>query len=218
MQQGQFDRVVELMSAMAAGHTGAAFELYAEFGPVIRRVLRAHLSDLRATVTDDELDGLVLDAVMALFDAAPAWRADGGAMPWTWAERRLRALVASHVGQWADEFDDHHHDTEAPSGAPAIDGDDAVSLSVIARREPLVALLVEALAEACSERDGQVFIAVKLQAIAGDPSPANTIAAERGLTPVNVRKIASRTRARLLHLAVADAHYAPLAGLPLLAP
>jgi hypothetical protein len=217
MQEGQFQRVVELMTKMATGDTAAAFDLYSEFGAVIRRVLRAHLADLNArAISDAELDGLVLDAVMALLDASPSWRPDGGAMPWTWAERRLRALVSGYIGQWTDEFDDRKHDTVAPSAPRVTDRDDMAHLARVARDNEVVALLIEALAQVCSERDGQILIAVKAQAEAGDPSPSNTIAAERGMTPAAVRQVVKRTRTRVLNLAARDGRFAPLAELPLL--
>ncbi len=223
MRQEQVDRVVELMSRMAAGDASAAFELAEEFGAVIRRVLRGHLADAGMhSPTDEDLDGLTLDAVMALLSAAPSWKPDGGAMPWTWAERRLRAIARSHIGQWADELNDDHDGPAAPVTVEFDRGDfvrdDMDHLERAAAHEAVLRLLLEAFALACKARDAQILIAVKAQAAAGDPSPANTVAAERGMKAPAVRQAAKRTRDRLLHLAATNDRFGPLADLPLLAP
>jgi hypothetical protein len=210
--------VVELMSRMATGDASAAFELYEEFGAIIRRVLRGHLAELGAhNPSEEDLDGLTLDAVMALLNAAPSWKPDGGAMPWTWAERRLRSIARAHIGQWADELNDDHDGADGPA-AVALDHDDMDNLVRAAVDHETIRLLLEAFEIACTERDAQILIAVKAQAAAGDPSPANTVAAERGMKPPAVRQAAKRTRDRVLHLAATDARFAPLADLPLLAP
>ena len=121
-------------------------------------------------------------------------------------------------GRWFSGWRSSSPRPRDPPAVAAPTGDDFDALAELAGRDSLVALLIDALAEVCSARDGQIFIAMKLQKVAGDPSPANTVAAERGLTPVNVRKVASRTRERLLRLAGSDARYAGLTTLPLLAP
>lgn len=218
MQEGQIARVAELMARMAQGDAAAAFMLYEEFGAVIRRVLRGFLVDVGTReITPADLDGLTLDAVVALLDAAPAWRPDGGAMPWTWAERKLRALVRAHVGIYADEFGDaHDRVADVPSATDHIDRDEIDSLKRVAADNATVRLLIQALAECCTERDAQLLLAVKAQAAAGDPSPANTVAAQRGMTPAAVRKVVSRARAALRALAESNARYAPLRDLALI--
>ncbi len=206
------------MGAMATGDASAAFALYEEFGAVIRRVLRVHLGDLGLHNPDsEELEGLTLDAVMALLSAAPSWKPDGGAMPWTWAERRLRAIARGHIGQWADELNDDHDGPAAPV-TPAVDHDHMDHLVQAAAKDGTIRLLLEAFSIACTERDAQILVAVKAQAAAGDPSPANTVAAERGMKPPAVRQAAKRTRDRVLDLAAKNPKFAPLADLPLLAP
>lgn len=218
MRQEQVDRVVALMSRMAAGDASAAFELYEDFGPVIRRVLRGHLADAGLANPDKhDLDGLTLDAVMALLAAAPSWKPDGGAMPWTWAERRLRAIARSHIGQWADELNEDH-DTAAGPVTVTLDHDDMDHLTRAAVDDDTIRLLLEAFSLVCTPRDAQILIAVKAQAAAGDPSPANTVAFERNMNPPAVRQVAKRTRDRVLQLAATNPRFAPLTDLPLLAP
>jgi hypothetical protein len=211
--------VVELMTLMASGDAAAAFTLYEEFGAVIRRVLRGHLADLHATrVPDDDLDGLTLDATLALLDAAPSWRADRGAMPWTLAAKRLRSLASSYVGQWTQELGDDH---DGPAPGPAIGtetGDDMHSLATVAATDPTVQLLIEALHLRCSARDAEILMSVKAQAAAGDPSPANTVAAQHGMKPAAVRQVVKRSRDAVRGLAEHDERFTPLRGLALLAP
>jgi len=208
------------MTLMASGDAAAAFTLYEEFGAVIRRVLRGHLADLHATrVPDDDLDGLTLDATLALLDAAPSWRADGGAMPWTWAEKRLRSLASSYVGQWTQELGDDHDDTTPEGAAVAVEsGDDMHSLATVAATDPTVQLLIEALRLRCSARDAEILMSVKAQAAAGDPSPANTVAAQHAMLPAAVRQVVKRSRDAVRGLAEHDERFTPLRGLALLAP
>jgi hypothetical protein len=218
VREEQVDRVVELMARMAAQDASAAFDLYEEFGPVIRRVVRGHLADLGTHAPSAaDLDGLTLDAVMALLDAAPSGRHDGGAMPWTWAERRLRSLCQRHIGQWADVLSDDH---DGPAG-PAVDHqdhDDMDHLARVATDDETIQLLLEGLALTSTARDAQLFIALKAQAAAGDPSPSVTVAAEHAMKPDAVRQAARRTRVKLVELAEKDKRFAPLADLPLLQP
>jgi hypothetical protein len=136
-------------------------------------------------------------------------------MPWTWAERRLRALVRDHIGTWADSFGDEH-DRAAESAVVVLDGDEVASLDRVALDNDVVRLLVEALDRTCSPRDRQVLLSVKAQAAAGDPSPANTVAAMHGMNPPAVRKVVQRCRGALRSLAESDERFAPLGGLSLL--
>ena len=62
-----------------------------------------------------------------------------------------------------------------------------------------------------------ILLEVGVQAVLGDPSPAVTVAADRGMSPDAVRQAVSRTRRRLRHLAEDDERYAVLAELPIAA-
>ncbi|HVV38339.1 MAG TPA: hypothetical protein VHC63_17150 [Acidimicrobiales bacterium] len=216
MERSAVERVAELMTAMAAGDASAMFTLYTEFGAVIRRVLQSHFADRGVHVVPaDEMNGLTLDATMALFEAAPSWRADGGAMPWTWAERRLRAIVNAYLGPHTREFGDEDGGVVATDVAAA-DVDELDHLETVARDDDTIRLLVDALDATSSRRDAQVFLSVRAQAAGGDPSPANTVAARHGMKPPAVRQAAKRVGDRLRALAARDATYAPLLELPLL--
>lgn len=208
------------MAAMAAGDRAAVFTLAAEFGGQIAAVLRRHLRDFGVdTVPADDLGGLVTDACLELRACASSWRPDGGALPWTWAERRLRVLVSGFVSVHADRIDGDRPEpvAEAVVVASRPEGDEVEVLTELARQRPECALLLEALEQVASPRNRVIVLSVKAQAAAGDPSPAVTVAREHGLQPDAVRQVVKRVLDRLRALAAADDRFAPLAELALLA-
>lgn len=211
------ERLAEVMAEAAAGAPLAPLRLYQEFGQPVMRSLRSHLRSLGQTAVDpDDLHGLTMDACMELADLAASWRPDGGALPWVWAERRLRRLASDFVGQWSVELDEAVLDL--PEAAPAAGVDDPEELELLLRLAhdwPVADLLVQALGAVTTERNQQILLAYRLQASLGDPSPANTTGHRFGMTPPAVRQVVKRTRDRLRHLIEHEPHYAGLAQLPL---
>jgi hypothetical protein len=207
-----------LMARLAAGDTGAAFVLAMDFSGPIGSAVRAHLADLGVHDIDrDELDSLVIDVCTMLAGIAVAWRPDGGAAPWQWAYHRVRHVVSGFVGQHADGLDEALLDLPAPAAAPGAEPDLMAVLDGLCADWPLVALVREGLEAVASARDRAILLEVEVQAAMGDPSPAITIAAERGMQPAAVRQVVSRTRRRLHDLATGDLRFAPLAELRLAA-
>lgn len=217
------ERVAALMARMAAGDTVAAFELYDEFGARLAAVMRRHLAAVGVTAaTRDEVDGLVIDACLELLACSGAWRADGGALPWTWASARLRGLAVRHVGLHADGLDEAgaEPDVAGAGSAVAWSGDEGSAAEVLAEaadHHPLAALLLDGLARVGSARDQAILLELRLQAELGDPSPSHTVAAGLGASPDAVRQVSSRLRRRLRRLAESEERFAPLADLPLVA-
>ena len=206
------------MARLAAGDRTAAFTLAVAFSGPIGAAVRAHLATRGVHDVDrDELDSLVIDVCIMLADVAGAWRADGGAAPWQWAFHRVRQVVSGFVGQHADALDEGLLDVPAPAPAPGDEPDVMALLDGLAGQWPLVALVREGLEAVASARDRRILLEVELQAALGDPSPAVTVAAERGMQPAAVRQVVSRTRRRLRGLAQGDERFAPLAHLPLAA-
>jgi hypothetical protein len=206
------------MTRLAAGDGTAAFAMAMEFSSGIGAAVRDHLADLGVNDPDrEEVDDLVLDVCVMLADVAGGWRADGGASPWQWAWHRVRGLVSGWVGQHADPLDDTLLDQEAPPEAPGSEEDLDAVFSRLAAVLPAVALVRDGLASVASSRDQAILLEVGVQAVLGDPSPAVTVAADRGMSPDAVRQAVSRTRRRLRHLAQDDERYAVLAELPLAA-
>ena len=219
-------RLCELMARMGDGDSSAAFLLVGEFGAELSAAMRRHL---RAVGTDhverDDLDGLVIDAALALYECASAWRADAGALPWNWAGRRLRSVASAFVGQYADSVEGH------PAGSDRVDLRQRTAdhvgpvegtapldlLGELATRQEGARLVHDALRRVGSARDAQILLEVRLQATSGDPSPAVTVGAEHGMRPDAVRQVTRRMRARLRDLADADERFEALAGLALVA-
>ena len=228
MVQGHVDHagsdravVAGLMGRMAAGDTAAIFELYEAFGARLAAVMRGHLAAVGLVgAPRDDVDGLVIDACLELYACSGAWRADGGALPWTWASARLRGLAARHVGLHADELDEAGPEPEVAAGPVAWSGDEGAAVEVLAgaaAHHELAALLVDGLAQVGTPRDRAIVLELRLQAALGDPSPSHTVAAGLGASPDAVRQVGSRMRRRLRHLAESDERFAPLADLPLVA-
>ena len=70
------------MTAIADGDRAAQVALYSEFGGQIASTVRRELRRFSVTnVTAEDLDGLVIDSVMALAECAAAWRPERGALP-----------------------------------------------------------------------------------------------------------------------------------------
>lgn len=206
------------MARLAAGDGTAAFSLAMEFSGSIGAAVRTHLADLGVHDVDrEELDELVLDVCLMLSDVAAAWRADGGASPWQWAWHRVRTVVSGWVGQHSDALDDALQEVEAPPDAPGSEPDVEAVFERLAQALPAVALVRDGLAVVASTRDRAILLEVGVQAVLGDPSPAVTVATERGMSPEAVRQVVSRTRRRLRGLAEDDERYAALAELTLAA-
>lgn len=153
---------------------------------------------------------------MELLPLSRSWDAERGALPWVWANRRVTGIVSRYVGQYASPFEDDRRDEPATPTADEEDVPDEVAMARLARREPLVALLLDALTSLVSDRDLRVVLLFSVQQSLGDPSPSHTVADGAGLKPDNVRKIVSRTRRRLHDLVEQDQRFEGLAVLPFL--
>lgn len=203
------------MARLAEGDRAAIVTLYVEFGAPISGVLRRHLRRVGVPgIGRDELDGLVIDACFSLAECAGAWDPAAGVAPWTWADRRLGALVAGWVGIHADGLDGV--ELVMPPSAPAAEADVVGLFTDL--DSPLCRLLADAFDVAhVSVRDRSLLLEVRLQASLGDPSPAHTVAPVHAMRPDAVRQAVKRTRDRLRRLAHDDARFAPLADLALIA-
>lgn len=224
METERFERLVVVMAAMAAGDKAAVFSLYGEFGSHLAAFMRRELRCLGVEDPGpDEVDGMVIDACFALFDCGGAWKPDGGALPWTWAGRRLAGVASQWVGQHADELDAGRVELcagqEPVTPASGAAGDEA-ELDVLARlagRHAGCALVLEALERVAGPRDQAIVLELRSQGAAGDPSPALTVARRHNVSPEVVRQVACRVRARLSRLATEDRRFADLADLPIVA-
>ncbi len=198
------------MALMATGDHAALFPFITESGGelagVVRRLLVA-LNRPDVARSHEDVDYLVQSAAFVLFDRAAAWD-PSGALPWTWAERAIRAEIVAWLGHPAVEWDGQAH--SPPAREPVMVTPDIVDLA--ATHEVLQRLLL-ALDDVASERDAQVHLEYQVQKALGDRAPANTVADMFDLTPPNVRQIDRRVRQRLGELRANDSAYAVLARL-----
>jgi hypothetical protein len=218
-EQDRIERVTRLMARMAAGDAAAVFELYEQFGASVAATVRRVFAG-RGVVAPprDEVDGVVIEACMDLFERASSWSPDGGAMPWVWAERRIANLVDRTLGQHADPLDVERLDEVLPPRSSVASGTEPEVLDVlraVAGWQAECALLADALGSVATERDRRVFLEVGLQASLGDRSPAVTVGALLGMQPDAVRQQHRRVKRRLQRLAANEARFAPLADLAL---
>lgn len=191
-----------LMAAMADGDISVTLRFTELFGSRVAAVVRRHLRDLhRPDIADrrEDVASLVNDAVLVIFDKAAGWSPDGGALPWVWADRAIRAAVVAAIGHPTVELDPRRHDQPVHDASSSLDAADCYKTLV--GRNDRVKLLDSAIGQVGNDRDRAVFIAYSLQQSLGDPSPAHTVAAEFGLSPANVRQIVHRQRKGLRRLA-----------------
>ena len=185
-----------MMTGMAEGDPAFLFAFVDEFGVKVRWVVRGILTDMGRTdlvASADELDGLTLDACEVIFRRAPGWR-PGGARPWTWAFKAIRAEVARSIGHRVVPLTgDEDLDGEADSctGGAVADptGDD---LGVLMQRHPAVRLLDEAIRSIGTRSVQDLYWEYRIQQGLGDPSPAHTLGERVGKTPMAVRQACKR--------------------------
>ena len=208
------------MARLVEGDPAAVFTLAEHHGHRVAGVVRRQLR--RCGVDDigvDDLQSLVIDACLELRDVAGAWR-PGGALPWWWAEGRIRAVVNGWVGVHADSLDDHWAVVEEGDVEHARSVEDSVAetFARLVREVPLVGLVAEA-ARAAKVDDVALVCILDycIQQDQGDPSPAHTLAERYGVSPETLRQRICRSRRRLRQVVETDPRFAPLADFTLVA-
>jgi hypothetical protein len=221
MEAQRMQRLEDLMAAMAAGDTAAIFALRGEYGGSIGAAVRDAVRRRGTVCGREEIESLVVDVCLMLFETAASWSPEGGALPWTWAKRRIGNLVDRHLGQFADPLDEQRDDRVVGGSTDAtVSSDDPPVLEVldrVSRAHAGARLLQEALGTVATARDRELFLELRIQELLGDRSPAVTVGALLGLNPEAVRQQHRRVRLRLRLLAESDARFAELAVLPLVA-
>jgi DNA-directed RNA polymerase specialized sigma24 family protein len=212
--------VEAIMARLAAGDTAAIFALAEHHGHRIAGVVRRQLRTCGVeSVAPDDLQSLVLDACMALHGVARAWR-PGGALPWWWAEGRIRGVVNRWVGIHTDPLDDHwsRADRELEPAAPSAEEGLAEAFARLVAEDPRVHL-VAAPARAAKVDDVALvcLLDYQIQQVQGDPSPAHTLAERYGTTPDAMRQRICRGRRRLRQVVANDPRFAVLSELELVA-
>jgi hypothetical protein len=232
---GDEARISRLMAEIAAGRRSAIWELHRAAGIQVRARVRGELRRLGVRYDADDLDALVIDAVLAIADVAGAWR-PGGAPPWSWAHHRVVGVVHRWVGTFADSLEGlGDGDTDGAlswcahrqagrsdaiaGGVSAVDPADAVAetravLGRLAVTTPPAADLDAALSALVSPLAAAVWLAVVDESEAGNRHPAVTVGARFGMRPDAVRKTVQRVRQCLARAAAGDERFAAGASLP----
>lgn len=185
-----------LMKAMGTDDSAALFEFvelfHGEISATVRSILgsvgRRDVSRKRA-----EVDFLVLSAALVIFDRASTWE-KGGAAPWVWTYRAIRAEVVRWLGHPRVEYIAEVH---ALAGQALTSRSSDVDLVALAAEHDEVAAWLADVRSVANERDQGVHLEYQMQKSLGDPSPAVTVGAQFGLKPANVRQIDARVRKRL---------------------
>jgi hypothetical protein len=210
--------LVEIMGRLREGDEAAVFMLMDRFGPPIRRALAAMARERGYRPNADDLTELTVDACLLLAQIARGWRPDG-ALPWTWARKRLVNLVDEWAGPRCVPLDDA--DLESAVGGEPWTGHEPEpldTLELLAACDDRCGLLLGALRESVPASDRDVYLRYAVQLESGDPAPSTTVGAELGLRPPAVRKRASRARQRLQQRVASDSRFADLEGIRLLTP
>lgn len=226
------DAVAGLMARIAAGDGPAVWDLRETADVPVRSRVRAELRRLGVRYEAEDLDAMVVDAVLAIADVAGAWR-PGGAPPWTWAHHRVVRAVHDFVGTFADSLDElgdgdaaealgwlqaHAITSAAPAADAVTDPGAAIAATLavlgrLAEEHDWAADLDAALAAVASPRDAAVWLAVLDERAAGNHRPAVTVGARFGMRPDAVRQASHRVWRRL-DGAMADGRFAALGSLP----
>lgn len=205
-----------IMDGVRAGDTAAISQLFEVASGPVRSMVRSIVRSGSIDIDGDRLEDIVRDYIVELIRLAPGWKADGGAAPWTWAEKQLRPMVFASIGPFADPLEEHL-EAEALS-APRPNDEQQLDdvLEIIGRSHPLAAALSAAL-RSVKPRDRRVWLEYMVERAHGNRAASEAVAARHEITPANVRKICSRVRERLRQAVAEREDLAALAAIPALA-
>jgi len=191
----------EVMCRLTEGELAMVWTLSTQFGAELSRVIHRHLRSMgRLDVLTEpgRVEGMVIDVSLWFFDHGAGYDPTA-TLPWVWADKPIRSLVASEVGHRSVEFDSS---LEGQASVPAESS--VAELRALADSEPCVALFIEATEEVGSERDALVHLEYRVQKALGDPSPSHTVADMVGLQAANIRQIDTRMRKKVQRLVSVD--------------
>ena len=187
--------VNRVMFAIAAGKSGAIWDLHQLAEPVLAAMVRTEAARVGVSLGRDDTFGLTLDAAMELGRLARSWSPDG-ALPWVWARKRILALVHEHLGTFSRELDDELLEREEPPPRVAME-EPVAALRRLAQRHEGARELQEQLDRLVSPRDAGIWLSFQVERDAGNRSPAVTVATDHGMRPAAVRKVVQRVGERL---------------------
>lgn len=209
MEANRRKMLEEVMRRLIEGELDMVWALSTQFGEDVARVIRRHLRSMgRLDVVTDpgRVEGMVIDVALWFLDHGVAYD-PATSLPWVWADRPIRSLVAAEVGHRVVEFEPalEGQVLQRPTTGSAV-----AELQALADAEPSVALLIEAAQAVGSERDATVHLEYRVQKALGDPSPSHTVADMVDLQAANIRQIDNRMRKKLAKLILANERFQPL--------
>ena len=188
--------VARAMAKIAAGDNRAIFtDLHPLSAGPVRSMLRSEARRVNAWISDDDLEELALDAAMLLGGMAHSWK-PGVALPWVWAQMRVRNLVHQHLGTFTRELDERHDEIEEPIGIVHVD-DPRAALRSLAQHHEGARDLDARLTAVSTERDADIYLGYRIEQAAGNRAPAVTVGADHVMQPAAVRKVVQRVDERL---------------------
>jgi hypothetical protein len=219
MEVAEQQRLQQIMAGMAGNDGRMVSALVDEFGGRLKSTVRSIVFGFgRRDVLcgEREVHDLVLTAALAIQARANGWDPEG-APPWIWAEKAVRSAIAAHIGHATVDLDPDLLAAGPPAqpelpfdGTAGLEGDAEAVLTRLAAIDDRASLWWHAVAQVTNDRNRTVYFEYEIQRALGDRSPSHTVAAQQGLTPDNVRQIASRVRRRLNALIAGDDRYAEL--------
>lgn len=207
------DPLETLMAAMANGDLAALWEFHETYEPRLRRMVLANVRSMhRPDIASDRerIDSLTADTAVVIFDRAAGWQ-PGGALPWNWASRAIRSMIAADIGHRSVELgNDDSLDGEADVAPVSAVGDVDLTIEGFASHQLADVVFIDAFRGVGSARDQEVAWLFRIQKVNGDPSPAHTVADEFGISAANARQIHKRHFARVHTLVWSDERFRPL--------
>jgi hypothetical protein len=220
--------IAAYMARIVDGDSDAIFEFFDAFGHKVRYSVKGVLRSMgRQDLLQDvaEFEGIVMSAWLDMAERASGWSPEG-ALPWTWASRRIYATVVRGAG----------HALANPERYKSLEGDDvgndlwdikpsdrdysevafghhppvADSFANIAGDNPRAQKFMDALGRVASPKNAQVFLDYRYQLCNGDISPSHTVAGMHEMTSDNVRQVFSRTLRKFRSLIETDDSLASL--------
>ena len=213
--------LAELVARVLRNEPEAVVEFVEIARPRVRSIQRhalQHSGTSGIWISEEEMTDMVEDGVLDLLERLRSWRAEGGAAPWNWATKRLRAIAFESLGQFSTSIDDAEKNTDAGHRATtAFAAPGTPDFEELAQRVPEARQLADALAQTGrSRRDIEIWWEVTLERAAGNARAALTVATGRGLGHSCVRQATCRVQRRLRHV-VSQPGWEDVAALPLFA-
>lgn len=198
--------LASILCGILDGHPESIARWWAIAERPIAGIVHKTISETGIYVDSDCRHDIIENAILEVgIMSSRSWQLDGGALPWNWANGRIRSITYKGIGFLTDHLDEMDEPAAAaPDRTPTPDhraGRDVLD-ELIDR--PDARLLVGVLDRRVSKRDQNVWLEVEMEKQIGNRSPAITVAKTNGLSPANVRQICSRVSKALKEEAAVD--------------